>query len=740
MNAPISSSANGQILQEYEKLVWTTADTLRGAGFKESDWPKFMMPFFALALVESRMLRARKQALAEFSNAHITLDMTKKSDCEEFREEYLKLAATAQGTSAGFHNDLVFHGQTLAHIVDGASPASFAATLQQYLAGFDDETRKLLGVNPAMGEAHYLDIRGVIGQMEGKGNKPLLPYARKWSEMDLSGFDSSEVTTLEEHLKRRWGDISAETSGEQYTPRDLIKLVSILIIRHFRKYPIANGIMDIYDPTCGGGNMLFGVADAVREATQNGSLLAYGQPYSINLFGQELNDQLYALAAVEAKTRPSATIREGNTLTHDQFPGRLFDAIVANPPYGVDWKNIKADIEADQSGRFDLGCMPPTSDGQMLFLQHIFSHLKEGGFGLTFCSGSTLFSGDAGGGESNARMKLIMNEDGVAGIVQLPKNEFFNTGINTYLWIFWKGKTAGMKEKLFLMNAEKCFTKLRKALGSKTVDIPDEHLEGIADQVDIITTAASHASLDKLTSGLTFPGAAQAQLMLTEAVHYNKVNLLVTRQDAEHGALTAPIKLDNIALEAVDSHGQERRIGHTGGTLEEVVAELDEKDLTTTTFLSYTKAVVASGATIRIRDLENQALRYTWNANDRIFRDTKGKALGRAALGVSGKWKAPKGSTNAQLRMDVIASPDQEKDTETVPYSRDPQVNASHISAFLDQWVQDPYVIQGEPTVGCEINFNRIFPKGSQVRSSADILAELDALDAQIAALKTEAK
>ena len=726
--------ANGQILQQYESLVWSTADTLRGAGFtKESDWPKFMMPFFALMLIESRILRARNAVIDEYQKNGIPLSLTTKAEQEIFFQQYQRHAETANGQSVGYHEDLVLHGQGMAHITSGASPASFLNALQEYLAGFDEDTQRLLGVDPVIGTPHYLDIRGVIGQLEGKKDKPLLEYCRKWAAMDLTGFDSSEVTTLEEHLKRRWGDISAETSGEQYTPRDLISLVSKILINHFQHHPKESRVLEIYDPTCGGGNMIFGVEDNLRQACTKGTLSYKGHPYSIHSYGQEINDQLYALASIESRFRPSADIREGNTLTDDRFSGHTFDAIVANPPYGIDWKDVKPQIEADLSGRFDPRCFPPTSDGQQLFLQHIFSHLKDDGVALVFCSGSTLFSGDAGGGESNSRSRLIMNEDGVFGIFQMPKNEFFNTGINTYLWFFWKKKPDHLKGAMFLMDAENAFQKLRKSLGSKTNEIPDAQQDSMVDIINRIEFQAKAIPAGHETS-FSIEGPIPAKFFPVDHVHYNKVNLVLTREHPVHGSLARPVRVTEATL--MTGADQIAVLAQSGQTVAEAASLLkDAAAPTEKGIVSHLKQVATSGVPLLIRETASGRVLYSWDADERVLRDSDGNALGQADLSLNAKWKTPKGGTEALLHVEVTFARDFEKDTENTPFSIDPDKNKAEIDAFLSTWVTGPHARRGEPVTGCEINFNREFPKGRQSRSTAEILADIANLDAELATL-----
>jgi type I restriction enzyme M protein len=219
----------------------------------------------------------------------------------------------------------------------------------------------------------------------------------------LKPFNNSEITTLEEHIKRRWADISAETAGEQYTPDDIIALVAEIVSTKIKD---TGKIVTIYDPTSGGGNLLF---------------------------GQDWNDALYALAKIESRFRKDSTIRYGNSLTDTYFSHQTFDVVVANPPYGVDWKGYWDDILRDELGRFKA--LPSVSDGQLLFTQHIVSQLDDSGISVVVHNGSTLFSGDAGSGESEIR-KYFFDNDYVEAIIQLPTDEFFNTNIYTYLWVF----------------------------------------------------------------------------------------------------------------------------------------------------------------------------------------------------------------------------------------------------------------------------------------------------------------
>ena len=372
---------------QYESTIWNTADLLRGCGIKESEWPSYMMPFFALSMIESRLLRSLDELMAQ-------------EDITDFADVDPKdLAEVIRDRGQGYNAYLIEQGKTLRSI--SQNDKSFETDFEAYLAAFDGETRWLLGVGAGDGEK-FLDMRGVINRLKAK--KVLFSYAKEWSQIDLKPFNNSEITTLEEHIKRRWADISAETAGEQYTPDDVIDLIAELIIA---KVAPTGGVLIVYDSTCGGGNLLFGVEDRIKARTSRVT----------QTYGQDWNDALYVLARIESRFRDDSHIEHGNTLTEDKFSHVKAHVVVANPPYGVSWKGYQKEILNDKTLRFKH--LPSISDGQLLFTQHLIDKLDDGGFGVIVHNGSTLFSGDAGSGESNTR-KWMLDADMVEAVIQLP--------------------------------------------------------------------------------------------------------------------------------------------------------------------------------------------------------------------------------------------------------------------------------------------------------------------------------
>lgn len=428
----------------YESEIWSCADLLISSGIKQSKFPDYMMPFFALIMLEGRMRNAMR-------DVELSEGISPADDIENFVEAF-------RDRECGYNDYIVRRGKTLSDICN--NDKTFEQDFAEYLAGFDAELKKLLGIERGTDDSKYLNLDGMVAELRKKGI--LMQYITKWAQIDLSPYNNSEITTLEEHIKRKWADISAETAGEQYTPEDIISLIAEIVAAKTAGHP-KDDFLWVYDPTCGGANLLFGVADRLKAA----GLLR------IATCGQEINDALYALARIESLFREEAEIVYGNTLTKGGFKDKEFDVVVANPPYGIPWKGYEKEIRIDETGQFAF--LPSVSDGQLLFLQHNVNHLhKDRGLVVEVNNGSSLFSGDAGSGESNIR-KYLFDNDWVEGLIQMPSDEFFNTGIVTYLWILNKNKPEDRRDKVILINASDLWQPLKKNKGSKRKEMNETH-------------------------------------------------------------------------------------------------------------------------------------------------------------------------------------------------------------------------------------------------------------------------
>jgi len=436
-------------IMQYESDIWAIADDLIAVSIKQSDFPTYMMPFFALMMLEGRMRNAMQKVTEKY---HLTPEQNPDDFREAFEEE-----------GCGFNEYIVMQGKTLLKIC--SNDTTFEQDFGYYLNGFDKDLKRLLGIGRA-GEEKFLNMDGIIANLRGK--KILLSVVKKWAAIDLAPYSNSDITTLEEHIKRRWADISASTAGEQYTPDDIISLIAEIVSAKINKPK--SDFIHIYDPTCGGANLLFGVADRLNRQ---------GGYHNIATYGSEYNDALYALAAIESRFRDKSFISYGNTLTKIPYHNVPFDVIVANPPYGTKWSGYESEIKNDETGQF-AGGLPAVSDGQLLFMQHILWQLGDKGIAVEVHNGSTLFSGDAGGGESNIR-KYIFDHDWVEAIIQMPQSEFFNTGIYTYLWIMNKNKPEDRRNKVALIDGSKGWKLLKKSKGDKRREMLPEHRQAIVD-------------------------------------------------------------------------------------------------------------------------------------------------------------------------------------------------------------------------------------------------------------------
>ena len=432
---------------KYESKIWEIANTLRSKGIVDQSVPEFMMPFFVLIMLDSRLVRSINEKKIEYIEAGVA---------EEDMVELLLVELP-------YVNELVIKNNlTFKKICE--NDLNFKENLDLYLKSFDDELITLLGVEQSENQLAFLNIKKYINDLNIK--KILFSYCKQWSDIDLVDYNNSEITTLEEHIKNKWADISA---GQHYTPQDIISLNKKIVARHFEENQ--KEVISLYDPTCGGGNMLFGIADRLKETHPN---------LVVKTYGQEFSDPLFALAKVESRFRNNSYIKMNDTLLRDEFEGIQFTYVVANPPFGTNWsEQAKDGIKDDQSGRFVY--FPGEGDGILLFIQHNLHKMDNlNGFGLCVSSGSPLFSGDANSGESNIR-KHILDNDYLEALIELPKDEFFNTNISTYIWVLNKNKKEQNKNKIKLINASEMYKKLTKSKGKKTVEISEVQQDQIVD-------------------------------------------------------------------------------------------------------------------------------------------------------------------------------------------------------------------------------------------------------------------
>ncbi len=440
-------------INEKAALIWAIADKLTGV-YKPHEYGEVILPLTVIRRFDC-ILADTKNAVLEKYESVKTLPM---------RDVLLKKAAGG----LDFYNTSKF---TFEKLLD--DPDNIEANFRDYLNGFSENVQDII-------EKFKFD-----GHITTMANKGILYIVIKEFTTPKANLHPDVISNLEmgyifEEIIRRFSEAHNEDAGQHYTPREVIRLmVNILFNDDSDVLSGSNVAKTIYDPACGTGGMLSVAEEYLHELNQSTELLA---------FGQEINDQTFAICKADMliKGNNANYIKDGNTLSDDQFEGNTFDYIISNPPFGREWKNEKAKVEAGAkrgfAGRFGAG-LPAASDGQMLFLMTAISKMKEpaqGGSRIAIIhNGSPLFTGDAGSGPSNIR-KYILENDLLEAIIALPNDIFYNTGIATYIWVL-SNKKAGTKRegKVQLINANGLYEKRRKALGNKRNDIPESAIAEI---------------------------------------------------------------------------------------------------------------------------------------------------------------------------------------------------------------------------------------------------------------------
>lgn len=685
---------------KYEGDIWKTADLLIGCGIKQSEFPKYMMPFFALIMVESRLVREASKLKEQLGDI----------DIDDFVEMF-------QLEGLGYNDFVIRRNKTLKDICK--NDKAFDVDFHAYLKAFDTETKSLLGVDKGTEEEKFLDISGIAGQLKKK--RVLFDTVKAWSEIDLTPFNNSEITTLEEHIKRKWADISAETAGEQYTPDDIISLITEIITS---KIEDNDSFLTIYDPTCGGGNLLFGVEDKIKEK--------FNRPTKTH--GQDWSDSLYALAKIESRFRTDSEIYYGNTLTDIKFIEKKFDVIVANPPYGIDWKGYQKDIQNDTTERFVA--LPSISDGQFLFAQHILFQLDDDGIAVVVHNGSTLFSGDAGSGESNIR-KHFFDNDWVEAIVQMPTDEFFNTGIYTYLWIFNKNKPANRKDKVILINAADLFVPLKKNKGKKRKKMAK------ANRAEIVKAFTE------------FEDNEFCKVFDKWHFYYNKQSIILTNIDDNGKAVEMPnkvsrdgeifeeksIKLDVKSIALLDTFNVEnmKSIQETSITTFDKTKYKSLEDYYNYEFKAFVNEFDYKEDAFVLIDKHGNSYFYNKDKETLVMRDKKQKEvfLGNGKIVIKSSYKKATKTKDAYILVTAEITKDQQKDYEIITYSPNEEINQQNIIDFMAKYVNKPFEYL-DNTIGVEINFNKIFYKPEVLRGITEINIDLVNLEKDLVNLKKD--
>ena len=437
-------------IQKKAALIWGTADILRGL-YKPHEYGKVILPMTVIKRLHDTLLPTRKVVLE-------TVEKVKTIKVEQIKNRKL---TDASGYS--FYNTSNFTFDTLL-----SDAENIEENFRSFINAFSENVQDIL---------ENFEFDKEITKMQN--NDALYSVIQEFnSQKAYLGADtvtSTDMGYIFEELVRRFSESYGEGAGAHFTSRDIIYLMTDILL--IDEKPSDKAIVrTIYDQTMGTSQMLSAMMERIKALDANAD---------VTTFGQELNPETYAIAKADTMIRGGNpdNMALGSTLSKDAFSGYTFDYLISNPPFGIDWKKdqsaVKAEADLGEKGRFAVG-LPKISDGQLLFQLNGIAKLKDTGRMAIIHNGSALFSGNAGGGESEIRRHVIMN-DWLEAIIQLPTDLFYNTGISTYIWIITKNKTKERQGKVQLLDASKAFVKRRKNIGDKKVDIDKKRRELIVE-------------------------------------------------------------------------------------------------------------------------------------------------------------------------------------------------------------------------------------------------------------------
>lgn len=429
--------------QSLSAFIWSVADLLRG-DYKQSEYGRVILPFTVLRRLDCVLAPTKEAVLEAAANDHPDPMLLRASQTTFFNRSPLDLVKLV------------------------GDQDNIATNLLSYIQGFSPEVRDIFEQFEFAAQIDRLAKNGLLYQV-----------TERFAGIDLhpSAVDNNQMGLVFEELIRRFAEISNETAGEHFTPREVIRLmVNLIFVEDDDVLSKPSVVRTIYDPTAGTGGMLSIAGEYLHEHNPQAHL---------TMSGQELNPESYAICKADMliKGQDITKIVQGNTLSDDGHPGQTFDYMLSNPPFGVEWKKVQKEVKDEHqrlghAGRFGPG-LPRVSDGSLLFLMHLLSKMRpkaEGGcrFGIVL-NGSPLFTGAAGSGESEIR-RYVLENDLVEAIIALPTDMFYNTGIATYVWILSNKKPAERQDKVQLIDASSFWQRMRKSLGSKRKQMNDAQI------------------------------------------------------------------------------------------------------------------------------------------------------------------------------------------------------------------------------------------------------------------------
>ncbi|MFF4517432.1 type I restriction-modification system subunit M [Streptomyces mirabilis] len=659
---------------ELANHAWSVADLLRG-DYRQSDYGKVILPFTVLR---------RLECVLEPTHDKVVETVAKFAGQEIDTDHFLRKAS---GHSFYNKSDL-----TLRKIA--ADPQNAAKNLQIYVGAFSDNAREVLDKYEFNQQVRKLDSANLLYQVIGK-----------FTDLDLHPdvVPNHNMGYIFEELIRRFAEQSNETAGEHFTPREVIKLmVNLLVAPDADALSLPGVVRTVMDPACGTGGMLSAADDRIK---------ALNPDATVEVYGQELNPESWAICRSDLmiKGQNPENIAFGNSFSDPGHSRKRFDYLLANPPFGVEWKKVKEEVEYEHkslgdAGRFGAG-LPRINDGSFLFLQHMISMMKpvdvNGGGGSRIAivfNGSPLFTGAAESGESNIR-RWILENDWLEAVVALPDQLFYNTGISTYFWILTNRKDADHKGKVVLLDARDQWQKMRKSLGDKRKELGDG-TNGRPDHIADITRLYAEAA--QVAKDSEHPLHGKVKLFANEDFGYQRITV------------ERPLKLRfEVTEETLAALAETKPVAKLERSEEFVAAVRTLLGSSWTTkseaFIALKDAVVAAG--------------LTWPSGAPFA-----KAV-RETIGV----RDPEGEVQ---KVKGAPEPDADlRDYENVPLGEDVE---DYLKREVHPHVADAWIDHTKTKIGYEIPFTRHFYVYKPPRPLAEIDAELKSLEAEIQALLGE--
>jgi type I restriction enzyme M protein len=695
---------------EVVSFLWGVADLIRDT-FKRGKYQDVILPLTVLRRLDCVLEPTKNKVLA------------RQAELRGRKLENLDASLRAVSGFAFYNTSRYDFGKLL------QDAPHLAANLRNSIAGFSQNMREVL---------EKFDFDNTISKLEEAGL--LFQVLERFKNVDLhpDKIDNPTMGTIFEELIRKFNEALNENPGEHFTPRDVVHLMVDLMLAGDEKGIRAKGaIRSVYDPCCGSGGMLMIAKEHVTVGLRkNGDLLRppINSSAEIYLFGQEVNPETWAVSKSDLfmkdpTGRDADNIAYGSTLSNDLHAGKDFDYLIANPPYGKDWKRdeeaVRTEHERGPAGRFAAG-LPRISDGQLLFLLHMLSHAKdskEGGSRVAIImNGSPLFTGDAGSGESEIR-RFILEDDLLEALIALPEQLFYNTGIATYVWVVTNRKAPKRRGKVQLIDATSFWVQMRKSLGDKRREIPKDRAE------DILKILSDYKDGDTRSIGKDGKEETLVVSRIFPTTHFGFRKITVER----------PLRLNFQATP-------------------ERIARLEEEKGFIALAQTKKKGVAGSKEQAEGRVQQDAVRTLIGSVGSALFKDRDGfeRALDDAARRREIKLTAPvkKAILSALSERDETAAvcrdeeghpePDPElRDTESVPLSESVKAFferevAPHVpDAWIDTSKRDPR--DGEiGLVGYEINFNRYFYRYTPPRPLDEIEADIRHIETDIVRMLAE--